>query len=332
MALSLKEAAHRLRMTVKLLLWFKSYSPKGDGRKLRIVNESVEQAELDSFNEYLLQPWPDRYPPAEIVREIARESRGLCGLCRSPWDLDEVAHIDRKDKEVAYYSQHPSNLISLCPNCHTRYDRGDKLSNDQIKHAKQQRVAELMADVDRDMEMQRSIREYVAIEAPKFLAATFSSLGFASALTQHAQTVVTGSAAPPPSSTTAATAALSSLSGSIEMQSPITAKVLSKYAVAMTRSDAVSDVKLDDLFDDSLPQPGKCYRDGADTAMETASCTECGEDPGFHEVVVPSADGYELFDEDIRGGTSQVVCECGCKTFDVEFESLCSYCAHMSER
>jgi hypothetical protein len=78
--------------------------------------------------------------------------------------------------------------------------------------------------------------------------------------------------------------------------------------------------------------PGKCYRDGADTAMESASCTECGEDAGHHEITVPRGDGtYELFDEDVRGNTP-VVCECGSTAFDVEFEALCSYCAHMADK
>jgi hypothetical protein len=48
--------------------------------------------------------------------------------------------------------------------------------------------------------------------------------------------------------------------------------------------------------------------------------------------VFDAYDGYELYDEDFRGDTTQIVCECGSKTFDVEFETLCEYCAHMSSK
>jgi len=334
MALSLKEAAHRLRMTVKLLLWSKSYSPKRDQRKLAINRDgTIDEAEVQAFDAYLRATWTDKNPGSEIQREIDRESRGLCGLCLKHSDTTEAAHINRKDIELDHYCQHPHNLINLCADCHTRYDRLRTLTNDQIRHAKEQLVARLMEDVDRDLEMHWSIRAYVAEHGPKLLSASVASLGFTQGLTQHAESVVTGSVTRSPMTPTEVDTKLSFLSGSIEVQSPITSKLLSTYATSLKQGEPPTEVKLEELFDDPLPRPGKCYRDGADTAMESASCTECGEDAGHHEITVPRGDGtYELFDEEVRGDTAQVECECGSTAFDVEFEALCSYCAHMADK
>ena len=319
-------------MTVKLLQWCKSYSPKRDGRKLQFNNDgTIEGAEIVAFDAYLHAPWDDKNPGLEISREIARESRGLCGNCQRATDALEVAHIDRFEEELTYHCQHPHNLIMLCVECHTRYDRLRTLTNDQIKHAKQILIARLMEDVDRDFEMQRQMQTWVMTYGSKVMSAWQS---FTQGLAQQAETVVTGSASAPAASPAEAGEKLSFLSGSVAQTSPLTSKLLNTYAVSVLNDEPPpANVSVEDLFDDRPPQPGKCYRDGEDTPIESASCSECGEGTDTPSFAVAIGDGsYELYDEDFRGDTTQIVCECGSKSFDVEFEALCEYCAHMSSK
>jgi hypothetical protein len=60
--------------------------------------------------------------PAELKRRILVEAGHRCAIptCRHP--TTEIAHIIpyAQIKEHQYH-----NLIALCPNCHTRYDRGE---------------------------------------------------------------------------------------------------------------------------------------------------------------------------------------------------------------
>jgi hypothetical protein len=60
--------------------------------------------------------------PAELERRILIEAGHRCAIpaCRHP--TIEIAHIEpwRKVKEHRF-----ENLIALCPNCHTRYDKGE---------------------------------------------------------------------------------------------------------------------------------------------------------------------------------------------------------------
>ncbi len=66
---------------------------------------------------------PDRPPiPAELKRRLLVEAGHRCAIptCRHP--TTEIAHIEPfANNPVHEYA----NLIALCPNCHTRFDRGE---------------------------------------------------------------------------------------------------------------------------------------------------------------------------------------------------------------
>lgn len=332
MGLPLKNVAHRLRMTVALLQWCRRYSPKRDDRKLSFNSDgTIDDEEVTAFEEYLRAPWPDKNPGAEILREIARESRGLCGLCSRATDATEAAHIDRFGIELSHHCNHPHNLVMLCVDCHARYDRLKTIQNDTVKHAKQQLISRLMEDVDRDLEMSRLLQGWVAQHGPHFLSAWTAS---AQGLVQQAETVVTGSTSTTPPTSTTTSDKLSFLSGSVEQTSPLTAKLLSKYALSVKKKEPPpSDISIESLFDEKPPEPGRCLRDGANTPMESARCSACGEDAGHHSLIVDIGSGlYELYDEGFHGDTDQVACECGGTSFEVEFEALCEYCAHMAAK
>ena len=70
--------------------------------------------------------------PAELKRKILVEAGHRCAIptCRFP--TTELAHIVPYSK-VKKHDYH--NLIALCPNCHTRFDKGeiDKKSIDIYK-------------------------------------------------------------------------------------------------------------------------------------------------------------------------------------------------------
>lgn len=70
--------------------------------------------------------------PAELKRKILVEAGHRCAIptCRFP--TTELAHIIPYSK-VKKHDHH--NLIALCPNCHTRFDKGeiDKKSIDIYK-------------------------------------------------------------------------------------------------------------------------------------------------------------------------------------------------------
>lgn len=60
--------------------------------------------------------------PFELKRKILVEAGHRCAIptCRFP--TTELAHIE----PYAIVKKHQENkLIALCPNCHTRYDKGE---------------------------------------------------------------------------------------------------------------------------------------------------------------------------------------------------------------
>src|SRR5690606_12605760 len=61
--------------------------------------------------------------PAGIKKEIKKESGGKCAICG--FGEGEYAHIDPVSNSK---NNHPHNLIYLCPNCHTAYDKKKKTS------------------------------------------------------------------------------------------------------------------------------------------------------------------------------------------------------------
>lgn len=79
----------------------------------------------------------------QTKRKLWAESMGKCmnpdceqELFLEKWDIIELAHIvpyaDTKDNSF-------ENLIVLCPNCHTNFDKNHKYSKDQVKDWKQRR-------------------------------------------------------------------------------------------------------------------------------------------------------------------------------------------------
>ncbi len=158
MELSLKETAHRLRMTLSLVSWFTKNPVLG--QKLRYAAERFDEEDIIAFDRALHSEWPNRYVPKGISVELKKEACGSCGLCNQPLDHLEEAHIKRKTKELAFYCQHPLNLLLLCPNCHTRYDSNDSsITVDTIKHVKDRLTSRLMKNVDRDVLMEKMLRE-----------------------------------------------------------------------------------------------------------------------------------------------------------------------------
>ena len=89
--------------------------------------------------------------------------------------------------------------------------------------------------------------------------------------------------------------------------------------------DAAEEAEVEAQWDDSL-----CSRCHGPVLIEQMTCLACGEnhwggsDHEYYELT-PRGDGYLV---DLSG--SRVSCgECGRKTFDVELESVCSYCQHV---
>jgi RecJ-like exonuclease len=89
-----------------------------------------EVADLDSLNTKMNGKWPvppkGTRPiiPTGIRREILAEARNTCPVCHT--NIGEIAHIYAVANT---YCNHPRNLVYLCPNHHTLYDYGYKLSN-----------------------------------------------------------------------------------------------------------------------------------------------------------------------------------------------------------
>ena len=63
----------------------------------------------------------DRYIPAELKRAVLIEAGHRCAIPTCKAETTEIAHIIpfSEIKEHTF-----NNLIALCPNCHTRFDKG----------------------------------------------------------------------------------------------------------------------------------------------------------------------------------------------------------------
>ncbi|WP_211109606.1 HNH endonuclease signature motif containing protein [Azospirillum tabaci] len=101
-----------------------------------------DENELSSYAEYLAEPWPKpekggRPAIPKIFRDdVKDESHYACAIC-GYMDNGEVAHIDAVANTL---NNSPSNLIYLCPNHHTKYDYGFRVSSNvtenEVKAAK----------------------------------------------------------------------------------------------------------------------------------------------------------------------------------------------------
>jgi len=125
------QAAALVGLSPELLDWLGSYAPKQDvDRKLKVRKDGlqffVEHDELVEFNDWLKLPWPSkdggRPPiPTGIKREIKAEAGGECAICHKNANSCEAAHIDPVARSK---NNHPENLIWLCANHHTKFDKG----------------------------------------------------------------------------------------------------------------------------------------------------------------------------------------------------------------
>lgn len=137
--LTITDAALLLGLSPELLSWLTSHAPKSrDIRKLEISRKvgavmMFRQAELIDFNKWLAKPWyaePGKRPhiPSGIKTEIVTEAGGACAICHTNPDSCEAAHIDPVAQSK---NNHPHNLIWLCANHHTVYDKGKVGPRDQ---------------------------------------------------------------------------------------------------------------------------------------------------------------------------------------------------------
>lgn len=126
------EAAVRVGMSPRLLRWLAKYAPKHDDPRTLVISKQegdivfFDEQELVSFNEWLKKPWPRKngkrpYIPTGIREEIKIEANGECAICHSNRDSCEAAHLDPVAKSD---NNHPENLLWLCSNHHTVYDKG----------------------------------------------------------------------------------------------------------------------------------------------------------------------------------------------------------------
>lgn len=125
------EAAVKLRMSPELLEWFTNHpAKKGTKRLLHVARKQGEslffsESELGAFDKYLKEPWPSEpgkrpHIPAGIQREIKVETFRQCAVCHSHADSCEIAHIH---PIATSKNNHPHNLIFLCANHHTKFDK-----------------------------------------------------------------------------------------------------------------------------------------------------------------------------------------------------------------
>lgn len=119
---------------------------------------------------------PENRPaiPADIKREVFMESGHRCAVCGSESSL-ELAHIDSWNKVKEHKAE---NIICVCANCHTRFDKGEwdrktmlaykakPWVNKQNNSASQPARLELSLDInlkDFDEQQRENLRETLAM-------------------------------------------------------------------------------------------------------------------------------------------------------------------------
>lgn len=359
--LSYKEAAVRLKITVRLLKWFQGHSPKRDGRKLVVSkNGLIEEDELLAFDAYLRSEWPSKYVPKGIEREIRCEAKGTCGLCEQRCNKPEMAHIERKDFELKYHCQHPHNLLSICGDCHNRYDSDDtSIDHDVVRQAKDNRLSALLEGVGRDVAAANLASKIIEEEVAKAVAKALSEITplqlqspvpSAQFWQQQTKAIHDAIQLPPDSGVQTDVSTPSQFKDTVvatakhcQPNQPATSGVLQHYAghIFSTDADAPKDDPWDYIPDDvkyPVPEPQECQMGcGEATLIEFLYCCECGIDnydlAGEEIYSMESApEGGWLFSvPDGRGKRDVVVTceECGCNRMEAEFESFCSYHKHM---
>lgn len=88
--------------------------------------------------------------------------------------------------------------------------------------------------------------------------------------------------------------------------------------------------------DEGRREPWQCKMDGQQTPIETAVCVACDEELDgaiFEEVyaIERVEDGYMINLSPDMTNEFEACSKCGGTVFDLEFESLCSHCRHITE-
>lgn len=344
--LTYKEAAHRLRMTIRVLKWFASYAPKGDSRKLQVASGFIEEQELASFEAHLRAAWATRYVPAGISNELLVEAAGMCGVCGDPCEHFAEAHVHRKGKELPHYCQHPHNLILLCASCHTRYDLGSTITNDVVAKRKEILLSRLLEDVDRDMALAQIVRDGVAELQHRLVAnagkpdsgSTKRWTAFTDSLFANSGGVPDEMAAPPVGRELHTR--LGQASKLLAETMPVTSGTLRASAERLEQGIPFIPPTEADTWEYIEPdsKEGECDRCGQQTPLEGYTCRKCehvGEDH-YGEVpcvVDDSVSPRRVEFEDAGGELYSLSCEnCGSEELDAEFQSLCDYCQHVWDK
>ena len=256
-------------------------------------------------------------------------------MCSSTQPL-QCAHIDRKDHETTYYFQHPHNLLVMCENCHGRYDsmKDPSLYHDVVKHRKIVLQHELLIAIDGQVAVAKQteaiiapIRSLLSAQGPAFWRAAAGAVAYG----QLANLSGSLGVAPPPPA--AGTAQLYALSASLAPSQPLAAA-----KVASLVSGLGTDAEAWDHLDDGETEPWLCDRgDGAYALVESAECPKCGEQvdiaqAGEEPTNVAREDGQIVaYFDDGRDDTFTPECpQCGHTPLDFSFQSMCSYCEHMT--
>jgi hypothetical protein len=129
------------------------------------AGNTYDEAELESYRDYLNEPWPlpkagkrPRIPKA-IQDDVKEESHYCCAIC-GHMDNGEIAHIEAVAKTL---NNAPGNLIYLCPNHHRKYDLGFTVNSNVT--AEEIRAAKLLKQNAR-----RRVMKYEALATKKLVS------------------------------------------------------------------------------------------------------------------------------------------------------------------
>lgn len=332
-------------MTVSLLKWCERHSPRNDGQKLKFARGLIDEADLIAFDSHLKTAWPSRTIPTGVRNELYLEAAGRCGVCCDPCEHFEEAHIDRLNKELKYYCQHPHNLILLCGGCHGRYDRGSTITNAVVRKRKEILLSRLMEDVDRDMAVAKVARDGLA-EIHRGLAANAGKPDQRSTKdwTSFTESLFADGTTPAdllhmPDGAELGTK-LEQAGRLLVGTMPVTSGTLRAAAERLGEGGPFTPPTEAEAWEFIEPdwEPGECQRCGQQTPIEEYACQDC-EQQGFdHHGEVPafvdrgqSPPRVEF--EDARGEYYSLECEhCGSTDLEFDFQPLCDYCRHMTEK
>lgn len=338
--LNYKQAAVKLGFSIELLNWFASYAVGSPPRKLILLSSGhVESSELHDFDAHLKASWDSRAIPEGIKQELKREARGMCGLCAQPAQEFDLAHIDRKGRELEYYCQHPRNLILLCVLCHRRYDnRGASVNNAAVHAAKERLIAFHLEPISRDVKYEEELRAHFNQLVEKSDQHEYIIAGFSRSLASVLANLPGDGQQQP--LTKSVTAIYREASNKLkEASAPLTAGLVTRVNRMLEEHDVEH---LDDAWD--FPREEyECPRCGENCIIEGCECTECGHvnyrplneemyhletlDDGTYRVALP---GLRPDCED--PGPWETCDECDNDAFFIEFDTHCGYCNHMWHR